>query len=71
MGERDADSLKMFDNLGSPTNPVYKWDPAPKLDPLRTLNRAFTRLINSSSANDYKIAAVENWMKDALNNSVL
>ena len=70
MGERDADSLKMFDNLGSPTNPVYKWDPATKLDPLRTLNRAFTRLVNSASANDYKIAAVENWIKDALNNHV-
>ena len=68
MGERDAEDLRMFDNLGSQQNPVYKWDPAPRIDPLSTLNRAFTRLINASSSNDYKISAVENWIKEALNN---
>ena len=64
-GERDADFLKTVVDVGSRSNPLYKLEPAQMVDPIPMLNRSLSRMINSSFMDDYRISAVEHWIKEA------
>lgn len=64
-GERDVDVLKQINDVGSKSNPVFKLEQAPLVDPVTSINRAMSRIINSSFMDDYKIFSVEHWLKDA------
>lgn len=64
-GERDVKGLYEMVNEGTRTNPIYKYLPARYVDPLTTLDRAFTKVSNSMFMDDYKIMSVENWLNQA------
>lgn len=65
--ERDSSGLRTFEDKGTAGRPLYKWDPngAKMVDPVTTMNRALNRIINSTYMDDYKIYAVEHWLREA------
>ncbi len=64
-GERDAVGIKAVENKGSATNPLYRLADPSMLDPIPTMNRALSRITNSFFMDDYKISAIEHWLKEA------
>lgn len=64
-GQRDADELRAIRDVGTRGNPVFKYEPAKQVDPIPTMNRALSRIINSSFNDDYKITAMEHWIQEA------
>jgi hypothetical protein len=52
-------------NEGTIANPVYKLGDPALLDPIPTMNRALSRVTNSFFMDDYKISAVEHWLREA------
>ncbi len=65
-GRRDARELFTLDNDGSARNPAYRIRDIERIDPLQMMNRATNRIIRSTFFEDYKIAAVETWVQQAL-----
>lgn len=65
--ERSEFGLRGITDIGTKGKPVYAYEPARYLDPLETANRAVSRIINSAHMDDYKIFAVEDWMRRAEN----
>lgn len=65
-GERDAQGLRTINNKGTSQNPLYTWDPAPMLDPISTMNRALSKIINTTFLDDYKIMSAEHWLQEAV-----
>lgn len=65
--ERESLGLRTFEDIGTQGNPIYKWDPkgARMVDPMTTMNRALNRIMNSTFMDDYKIYAVEHWLREA------
>lgn len=63
--ERDDTIAKTINDYGTMGNPLYKYEPSDLIDPIPTMNRALDRLINSTFMDDYKIMAVENWLREA------
>ena len=66
-GERDVHELFAVNNEGTRYNPIWKWERAKFVDPLTTMDRAFSRIAQSQVMDDYKIFSVENWMQQARN----
>lgn len=64
-GERDAINLQALQNKGTQVNPLYQLGDATLLDPIPTMNRALSRITHSFFMDDYKISAVEHWLKEA------
>lgn len=64
-GERDAYNLHTIEDEGI-WNPVLKYKPADFVDPYDSLQRAMTRIINSTFMDDYKYMAAEHWLQTAL-----
>jgi len=64
-GSRDAEELFTIRDIGSRHNPIYKLEPAKLVDPIPTMDRALTRIVNSQVMDDYKIASVEHWVREA------
>jgi hypothetical protein len=64
-GQRDAYELHTMKDVGAANNPIYKYEPAKFIDPIPTLNRAMSHIINSTWMDDYKIYSVEHWLKRA------
>ncbi len=65
-GERDARGMFTLDNKGTPQNPIYHTAEVDIVNPLDILQRATKRIADNVLMDDYKIAAVENWIKEAL-----
>lgn len=63
--ERDSNGLKTVVREGTPANPVYKYVPAKLVDPIPTMNRALNRIINTTFMDDYKMYAMEHWLREA------
>lgn len=65
--ERDSSGLRTYQDVGTAGNPLYRYDPdgAKMVDPIPTMNRALNRIINSTFMDDYKIYAVEHWLREA------
>lgn len=66
-GERDAFDMRTFNDIGSRGNPVWSYEPAKLVDPIPTLNRALSGIINSLFMDNVKIAGVQSWLKEASN----
>lgn len=64
-GERDAYDLNTINDHGTKGNPDFKYEPANFVDPMTTMNRALNRIMNSVYMDDYKISAVERWLRRA------
>lgn len=63
--ERDAEVVKAITDTGTQAKPIWGYEPAEKVDPVPTMNRSLDRMINSIFMDDYKISAVEHWLKEA------
>lgn len=66
-GERDAYEVHTIQDVGTRHQPLYTYQPAEMVDPIPSMNRAMTRIINSSYMDDYKNFSVEHWMQEARN----
>lgn len=64
-GERDSRDLYTITNSGTRQNPVYKYEPVKFVDPLLTMDRSFSKIVNSAYMDDYKIMSVESWLEEA------
>lgn len=64
-GERDADVLKQVFDRGSKDNPLFAYEDAKLVDPVTSIDRAMTRIVNSQFMDDYKIFSIEHWLKEA------
>ena len=54
-----------INDIGTKNNPVFAHQPANFVDPISTMNRSLNRAINSVFMDDYKIYAVEHWLREA------
>src|SRR6266404_1606824 len=61
--QRDADEVGTI--TGGRDSSLWKYEPAKMVDPIPTMNRALNRAINSTYMDDYKIFAVEHWLREA------
>jgi len=62
--ERDSGRLMNITDTGTKGNALYHYQPADFVDPIPTLNRSLNRAINSVFMDDYKLHAVEAWMRE-------
>jgi hypothetical protein len=62
-GQREAYNLHAIENVGTLESPVYQKTPAKKVDPLAMLNRGMQTTINGLFMDDYKIYAVNSFLK--------
>lgn len=62
---RDAEFVKLGENVGTKDNPLYRFRKPDMVDPMITMNRSLNRIINSMFMEDYKFYAVERWLRDA------
>lgn len=63
--ERDANEVFTWNNTGTPDTPFYRYEPAPLLDAIPTMNRATNKIANTLAMDDMKIQAVLSWMQEA------
>lgn len=63
--ERDAERVYTINDKGSPGRPDYEYQPASLIDPMASFDRSFSRMINSTFMDDYKIYTVEHWLREA------
>lgn len=64
--ERESEGIKHFMDVGTPGNPVYKYSPTTKfIDPITTMNKALNKIVTTTFMDDYKIYAVEHWLREA------
>jgi hypothetical protein len=64
--ERESYGLTHLDDIGTQGNPLYKYSPTGKMiDPITTMNKSLNRIVNSVFMDDYKIYAVEHWLREA------
>lgn len=64
--ERHSDfEMRTINDVGTKDNPIYAHQPAEMIDPLTTMNRALNRAINTAFMDDYKLYAVEHWLREA------
>lgn len=66
-GERDAYEVFTLNDKGTRHNPAYEYEPAQFVDPVSTMNRSLSKIIQSTFLDDYKIFSVEHWLQEAKN----
>lgn len=64
-GPRDTYDLMTVNNKGTHKNPIYNYEPAEYLDPITSMNRGLSKIINSTFMDDYKNMAIEHWIQMA------
>jgi hypothetical protein len=64
-GKRDAWEVFATKDVGTRHNPVFQATPAEKIPVLQSLDRSLQRIIHSLFFDDYKMHAVEHWLKQA------
>lgn len=62
LGSRDPD-LKTIKTYGTEADPLFHLETARLVDPLTTMHRSATSIINSRMMGDYKQLAVESWLE--------
>lgn len=64
--ERESSGLNHLEDVGTQGNPLYAYSPTGKMiDPITTMNRSLNRIVNSVYMDDYKMYAVEHWLREA------
>jgi hypothetical protein len=69
--ERDGGEVYTITNSGTRQEPAYKYEPAKFVDPLQTMDRAYSKVVNSAYMDDYKIKSVETWLEQAVKSGAL
>ena len=64
-GERDVRELMTIVDRGSKGNPVWKLEPAQRIDPIVSLNRGLSGIMNSFYFDDVKLGFMEHWLQEA------
>lgn len=64
-GMRDAHEVWTVNDRGTRYNPLYEYEPAMFVDPTETMNRALTKITQSTYLDDYKRFGVSHWLKRA------
>lgn len=64
-GERDSRDVFAVSRSGDWRNPVFGLRRAEFTDPMVTMDKALSRIINSSFMEDYKMMGAEHWLKNA------
>lgn len=65
-GARDAYDLKTITReIGSQGNPIYSFQPVKYVDPITTMDRGLSRIVNTTIMDDYKFYAAEHWLQQA------
>jgi len=65
-GDRDTyENFTMMKDAGTRNNPLYKLEPANEIDPISTMNRALSKMINSTFMEDYKIFSMTTLLQEA------
>lgn len=64
-GERDSYEMFTLGVKGTQHNPIFFLEPARMVDPITSINRSLTSIINSTWLNDYKNFAIEEWLAQA------
>jgi hypothetical protein len=62
---RDAFEMYGLKDTGTRDRPVYSLEPAARVDPIASMNRAMARITNTTYSDDYKIFAIEHWLRAA------
>lgn len=64
--ERESEGLKHIMDTGTASNPVYKYSPTTKfIDPITTMNKSLNKIVQTVFMDDYKMYAVEHWLREA------
>lgn len=64
--ERESSGLSHLEDVGTVDNPLYRYAPETKMvDPITTMNRSLNRIVNTVFMDDYKMYAVEHWLREA------
>lgn len=63
--ERDSFGLQSIKDIGTQGNPIYAYEPARMVDAMPTMQRALNRAMKTFFMDDYKIYAVEHWLREA------
>lgn len=61
--ERDGPVMTVRERTGD-NEPAFKLEPAKRIDPLTTMNRAMANVMRSRYLNDYKIKSVEDFIEE-------
>lgn len=61
----DPDHLFTYENKGTRSNPDYTISPVKFVDPITSMNRSLSRVIQEHYLNDYKLFSVEHWIEEA------
>lgn len=64
-GERDVRELETILDQGSKGSPVWNHEPAKMVNPMTSLNRGLTGIINSFYFDDVKYSFMEHWLQEA------
>jgi hypothetical protein len=64
-GARDAYGVFAMENTGTQLTPHFSYRPADIVNPFDSINRAVTRIINSTYMDDVKISSVQAWIERA------
>lgn len=64
-GQRDSHDVFTLNNTGTHQNPLYALEQAKLVDPIPSMNRAISKITQSTFMDDYKIQAIEHWLREA------
>lgn len=64
-GERDVRELMTIMDRGSKGNPVWNVEPAKMVDPIVSLNRGLSGIMNSFFFDDLRLGFMEHWLQEA------
>lgn len=65
-GRRDSFNLEGVNNSkGTHAHPIFDLEPAQMVDPIQSVNRATANIVRSTMMDDYKISAMEAWIKES------
>lgn len=64
-GERDSEELYTMINKGTSEDPIFSYEPAPYVDPITSMERAFSRMSKSMYLDEMKAFSASHWVKQA------
>lgn len=64
-GERDSEELYTMVNKGTKQDPIFSYEPAPYVDPITSMERAFSRMSKSMYNDEMKAFSASHWVKQA------
>lgn len=66
-GEPDVHEIFTVTNKGTKHDPLYSYEPSPRISVMSSVNRSLNRIVNSTYLDDFKATAIEHWIAEAKN----